>query len=120
FRGDSTLRRFPMGLGPGLLEAQGVNRIEGSGPVRWIEAESDTDRGADKQAGDCPTEREDQLDLQPKSEQIPADHPEKNSEQTACFGDKDGLGQKLAQDVATPCTDRLSHSDFFCPLGHAD
>ena len=50
---------------------------------------------------------------------MPPDHAEHDSEDAASFGDEDGFGEELPQDVAAARADRFANPDLLRPLGHA-
>src|SRR6516165_3814512 len=102
-----------------LLVTQGFDRIEVGGAIRGVKTEGDANSRADKKSSNCPAEREDDVHLQPCSEQIACDDSKNDSENSTGFRDEHCLGEELAQNIATACADRFPHTDFFCPLGNA-
>jgi hypothetical protein len=109
---------FQEGFVP-LLEAQRVDRVQPGGAIGWVKPEANADPRANDQPGQRPAERKDQIGLEPHGQQIPADHAEDNSDNSAGFRDENRLGQELAKDVAAPCADRLADTDFLRPLRYA-
>src|SRR5438132_10329300 len=114
----STQTRRELRLRHSLLVAQRLDRLERGSPVGWIKAEPDAYRRANDQPGKCPPEGKNQVNLQPKREQTPADHPKKNAKHAARLRNKNRFGQKLPHDVAAARPNRLAHTDFFCPFSY--
>src|ERR1700730_1092925 len=83
-----------------LLEAQRVDGVQPCGAVGWVKSEADADRRANDQPRQRPSERKDQIGLKPHRQQIPPDDSEDDSENPACLGDENRLGQELSKDIA--------------------
>src|SRR5204862_6912921 len=102
-----------------LLVAQGFDRIQAGSAICGVEAESDPDHRANNQSGEGPAVRKNQIDFEPGGEEISDDYSQNESQNDASFGNENGLGQKLPQDVFAARADRFTDADFFRPFGHA-
>src|SRR6266404_1109730 len=102
-----------------LLVAQGFDRIQARSAICGVEAESDPDHRANQQSGDRPAVRKNQIDFEPAGEEISDDYSQNDSQNAAGFGNENGLGQKLPQNVFAARANRFTDADFFRSLGHA-
>src|SRR5438128_2216534 len=100
-----------------LLVAQGFDRIQAGSAICGVEAESD--HRANNQSGEGPAVRKNQIDFEPGGEEISDDYSQNDSQNAAGFGNENGLGQKLPQNVFAARANRFTNADFFRPLGHA-
>src|SRR5213078_748109 len=80
-----------------LLVAQGFDRIQAGSAICGVEAESDPDHRANNQSG----------------EEISDDYSQNDSQNAAGFGNENGLGQKLPQNVFAARANRFTNADFF-------
>src|ERR1043166_8824219 len=90
---------------PCLLVSQRFDGIEIGGAVGGVEAEADADGGADHEAGEGPAEGEDDVGLEPVRDEVAEDDAENDAEDAAGFGNEDGFGEELAEDVAAAGAD---------------
>src|SRR5207247_9844036 len=102
-----------------LLLAQGFDGIQAGSAICGVEAESDRDHRANNQSGEGPAVRKNQIDCEPGGEEISDDYSQNDSQNAAGFGNENGLGQKLPQNVFAARTDRVTNSNVLRPLGHA-
>src|SRR5438552_8330314 len=102
-----------------LFVAQSFDRIQAGSAIRGVEAESDPDHRANQQSGDRPAVRKNQIDFEPGGEEISEDYSQNDSQNSAGFGNENGLGQKLPQNVFAARANRFTDADFFRSLGHA-
>ena len=88
-----------------LLVPERFDGIEVRRAVGGVEAEADADGGANDEAGEGPAEGEDDVGLEPVGDEIAEDDAENDAEDAAGFGNEDGFGEKLTEDIAAAGAD---------------
>src|ERR1043166_6742201 len=88
-----------------LRVGEGFDWIQVRRAISRIQTEADADGGTYDEAGEGPAEGEDDVRLEPVGNQVAEDDAENDAEDAAGFGNEDGFGEELAEDVAAAGAD---------------